>query len=195
MSLRTCWALRKKPERQLSGPTCALQTCLTWTNNKENPLKHIRVSLHRCVTHRIEMTLCTFKGSIHPNCFLTYCFSCNLGEPILQDQYTCTSACNNPVVWLFLLPGDVSQDAEGPQALCDLCLAQVCRSLDSLCSRRADGSMSLIWAPLLPQETADQLLHKMATTGRSGGQKGLQKHQYQRLWETAAVEWQFWGKL
>ncbi|GAA6222484.1 protein zyg-11 homolog isoform X1 [Lates japonicus] len=56
-------------------------------------------------------------------------------------------------------------DAEGPQALCDLCLAQVCRSLDSLCSRRADGSMSLIWAPLLPQETADQLLHKMATTG------------------------------
>ncbi|XP_040911186.1 protein zyg-11 homolog isoform X2 [Toxotes jaculatrix] len=56
-------------------------------------------------------------------------------------------------------------DAEGPQALCDLCLAQVCHSLDSLCSRRADGSMSLIWAPLFPQEMADQLLHKMATTG------------------------------
>ncbi|XP_019961544.2 protein zyg-11 homolog isoform X1 [Paralichthys olivaceus] len=56
-------------------------------------------------------------------------------------------------------------DAESPQALCDLCLAQVCRSLDSLCSRRADGSMCLTWAPLFPQEMADQLLRKMATTG------------------------------
>ncbi|XP_071348588.1 protein zyg-11 homolog isoform X2 [Trachinotus anak] len=56
-------------------------------------------------------------------------------------------------------------DAEGPQGLCDLCLAQVCRSLGSLCSRRADGSMSLSWAPLFPQEMADQLLRKMATTG------------------------------
>ncbi|XP_039999386.1 protein zyg-11 homolog isoform X2 [Xiphias gladius] len=56
-------------------------------------------------------------------------------------------------------------EAEGPQALCDLCLTQVCHSLDSLCSRRADGSMSLIWAPVFPQEMADQLLHKMATTG------------------------------
>ncbi|KAM4552049.1 protein zyg-11 homolog isoform 2-T2 [Odontesthes bonariensis] len=56
-------------------------------------------------------------------------------------------------------------DTEGPQALCDLCLAQVCCSLDSLCSLQADGSMSLIWAPLFPQEMADQLLHKMATKG------------------------------
>ncbi|XP_047444514.1 protein zyg-11 homolog isoform X1 [Mugil cephalus] len=56
-------------------------------------------------------------------------------------------------------------DAEGPQALCDLCLAQVCCSLDALCSIRADGSMSLICAPLFPQEMADQLLHKMATKG------------------------------
>ncbi|XP_023283087.1 protein zyg-11 homolog isoform X1 [Seriola lalandi dorsalis] len=56
-------------------------------------------------------------------------------------------------------------EAEGPQGLSDLCLAQVCRSLDSLCSRRADGSMSLSWAPLFPQEMADQLLRKMATAG------------------------------
>ncbi|CAN9503102.1 unnamed protein product [Ophioblennius macclurei] len=56
-------------------------------------------------------------------------------------------------------------DAEGPQALSDLCLAQVCSSLDALCSVRADGSMSLIWAPLFPQEMADQLLHKMAKKG------------------------------
>ncbi|XP_030606880.1 protein zyg-11 homolog isoform X1 [Archocentrus centrarchus] len=53
-------------------------------------------------------------------------------------------------------------DAEGPSTLCDLCLAQVCRSLNSLCSMRADGSMSLIWAPLFPQEMADQLLNHMA---------------------------------
>ncbi|KAG7227283.1 hypothetical protein INR49_000287 [Caranx melampygus] len=56
-------------------------------------------------------------------------------------------------------------DAGGPQGLYDLCLAQVCRSLDSLCSRRADGSMSLSWTPLFPQEMADQLLQKMAATG------------------------------
>ncbi|XP_047187849.1 protein zyg-11 homolog isoform X4 [Scophthalmus maximus] len=56
-------------------------------------------------------------------------------------------------------------DAEGPRALSDLCLAQVCRSLDSQCSRRADGSMSLSRAPLFPQETADQLLHRMVTAG------------------------------
>uniref|UniRef100_A0A672IS31 Protein zyg-11 homolog n=1 Tax=Salarias fasciatus TaxID=181472 RepID=A0A672IS31_SALFA len=47
----------------------------------------------------------------------------------------------------------------------DLCLAQVCSSLDALCSVRADGSMSLIWAPLFPQEMADQLLLKMAEKG------------------------------
>uniref|UniRef100_UPI001CD877C6 protein zyg-11 homolog n=1 Tax=Solea senegalensis TaxID=28829 RepID=UPI001CD877C6 len=58
-----------------------------------------------------------------------------------------------------------TQDAEGPQALCNRCLAQVCHSLDVLCSRRADGSMSLNRAPHLPQEVAEQLLHKMATTG------------------------------
>ncbi|KAL6104190.1 uncharacterized protein ACO6RY_13962 [Pungitius sinensis] len=45
--------------------------------------------------------------------------------------------------------------------LCDLCLAQVCCSLDALCSRRADGSMCLSWAPVLPQEVADQLLLEM----------------------------------
>nr|XP_020474055.1 protein zyg-11 homolog isoform X2 [Monopterus albus] len=56
-------------------------------------------------------------------------------------------------------------DAEGPQALCDLCLAQVCRSLNALCSRRADGSLCLIRAPLFPQEMADQLLQKMAAQG------------------------------
>ncbi|XP_054452174.1 protein zyg-11 homolog [Anoplopoma fimbria] len=56
-------------------------------------------------------------------------------------------------------------DAEGPQALCDLCLDQVCRSLNTLCSRRADGSMCLSWAPLFPQEMADQLLLKMAAKG------------------------------
>ncbi|XP_038574474.1 protein zyg-11 homolog isoform X2 [Micropterus salmoides] len=56
-------------------------------------------------------------------------------------------------------------DAEGPQALGDLCLAQVCHSLNALCSRRADGSMCLSWAPLFPQEVADQLLSKMATKG------------------------------
>ncbi|XP_008291016.1 protein zyg-11 homolog [Stegastes partitus] len=56
-------------------------------------------------------------------------------------------------------------DAEGPLALCDLCLAQVCCSLDALCSVRADGSMSLIWAPVFPQEMADQLLQKMTTKG------------------------------
>ncbi|XP_061588931.1 protein zyg-11 homolog [Cololabis saira] len=56
-------------------------------------------------------------------------------------------------------------DAEGPQALCDLCLAQVCCSLDALCSQRADGSLSLIRAPPFPQELADQLLQRMVTTG------------------------------
>ncbi|XP_028283493.1 protein zyg-11 homolog [Parambassis ranga] len=56
-------------------------------------------------------------------------------------------------------------DAEGPQALSDLCLAQVCSSMEALCSIRADGSMSLIWAPLFPQEMADQLLQRMATKG------------------------------
>lgn len=56
-------------------------------------------------------------------------------------------------------------DGEGPRALCDLCLAQVCRSLDALCSRRKDGSMCLSWAPVFPQEMVDQLLRTMATKG------------------------------
>ncbi|KAM6919995.1 protein zyg-11 homolog [Lycodopsis pacificus] len=53
----------------------------------------------------------------------------------------------------------------GRDALYHLCLAQVCRSLDALCSRRADGSMCLSWAPVFPQEMADQLLLKMAAKG------------------------------
>ncbi|XP_008431398.1 protein zyg-11 homolog isoform X1 [Poecilia reticulata] len=56
-------------------------------------------------------------------------------------------------------------DGKGPQTLCDLCLAQVCSRLDALCRKGADGSMSLIWAPLFPQELADQLLQKMVTKG------------------------------
>ncbi|KAI3375220.1 hypothetical protein L3Q82_021710, partial [Scortum barcoo] len=56
-------------------------------------------------------------------------------------------------------------DPEGPRALCDLCLAQVCRSLDALCSRRADGSMDLSGAPMFPQEVADQLMQKLASKG------------------------------
>lgn len=59
----------------------------------------------------------------------------------------------------------VLQDSEGPGTLCDLCLSEVCRSLDTLCSRRSDGSMRLDQAPLFPQETADQLLHRMVTLG------------------------------
>uniref|UniRef100_A0A3P9IYM4 Si:ch1073-82l19.1 n=1 Tax=Oryzias latipes TaxID=8090 RepID=A0A3P9IYM4_ORYLA len=54
-------------------------------------------------------------------------------------------------------------DPEAPQALCDLCLAQVCCSLEALCSKRADGSMSLIWTPLFPPELADRLLQTMAS--------------------------------
>ncbi|XP_063742693.1 protein zyg-11 homolog isoform X2 [Eleginops maclovinus] len=56
-------------------------------------------------------------------------------------------------------------EADGPQVLCDLCLVQVCSSLEALCSRRADGSLCLSWAPVFPQEMADQLLRKMATKG------------------------------
>eukprot|EP00063_Salmo_salar_P021387 XP_013996222.1 PREDICTED: protein zyg-11 homolog isoform X1 [Salmo salar] len=52
-----------------------------------------------------------------------------------------------------------------PVALSELCLAQVCLSLDSLCSKQPDGSLRLSWASLLPQEMADQLLHKMAAQG------------------------------
>ncbi|XP_061150868.1 protein zyg-11 homolog [Syngnathus typhle] len=57
-------------------------------------------------------------------------------------------------------PGDVPQEWESAQTLSDLCLAQVCRSLERLCSKRADSSLLLF-----PEETADQLLHKMASEG------------------------------
>lgn len=70
------------------------------------------------------------------------------------------------------------QDAEGPEALSDLCLTQVCCSLDALCSRRADGSMCLSWALLFPQEVVDQLLRKMGTKGRSGGKEKHGQHKY-----------------
>ncbi|CAL8280831.1 unnamed protein product [Lota lota] len=57
-------------------------------------------------------------------------------------------------------------DAQAPiMSLCDLCLSYVCRSLDQLCDRRVDGSLRLFWAPTLPTDTADQLLHKMAIEG------------------------------
>nr|XP_057924821.1 protein zyg-11 homolog [Doryrhamphus excisus] len=56
-------------------------------------------------------------------------------------------------------------DWEAPHTLCDLCLAQVCCSLDVLCSKRADGSLLLGSAPLFPQEMADQLLQEMASKG------------------------------
>ncbi|KAM9323004.1 protein zyg-11 homolog [Pholidichthys leucotaenia] len=59
----------------------------------------------------------------------------------------------------------VCADAEAPPTLCDLCLAQVCRSLTRLCSRRADGSMTLIRALLFPQEIADRLLENMTAKG------------------------------
>lgn len=65
------------------------------------------------------------------------------------------------------------QDREGPQTLCDLCLSQVCCSLPALCEGRTDGSMCLSWAPVFPQEVADQLMHTMAAKGGSGEQKRL----------------------
>ncbi|XP_037132213.1 protein zyg-11 homolog isoform X2 [Syngnathus acus] len=61
--------------------------------------------------------------------------------------------------------GRISEEWEGPRTLCDLCLAQVCRSLERLCSKRADGSLLLASALLFPQQIADQLLHKMASEG------------------------------
>lgn len=59
----------------------------------------------------------------------------------------------------------VLQDTDGPQSLCELCLAQVCNNLSALCSRRADGSLCLSRAPLFPQEMADQLLYMMSIKG------------------------------
>lgn len=58
-----------------------------------------------------------------------------------------------------------SMDTDGPQSLCELCLAQVCNNLSALCSRRADGSLCLSRAPLFPQEMADQLLYMMSIKG------------------------------
>ncbi|KAL0966277.1 hypothetical protein UPYG_G00293290 [Umbra pygmaea] len=52
-----------------------------------------------------------------------------------------------------------------PVALTELCLTQVCLSLDSLCSTGPDGSLRLHWATLLPQQMADQILYKMAAQG------------------------------
>jgi len=49
--------------------------------------------------------------------------------------------------------------------------------------------MSFIWAPLFPQETADQLLHKMASKGTSGELKTPKGE------TTAAKREQFFGKL
>ncbi|XP_010888483.2 protein zyg-11 homolog isoform X1 [Esox lucius] len=57
-------------------------------------------------------------------------------------------------------------DESCPAALSELCLAQVCLSLDTLCRIGPNGSMRLLWAPLLPQEMADQILNKMAVEGR-----------------------------
>uniref|UniRef100_A0A8C6TXY5 Si:ch1073-82l19.1 n=1 Tax=Neogobius melanostomus TaxID=47308 RepID=A0A8C6TXY5_9GOBI len=54
---------------------------------------------------------------------------------------------------------------EGPQSLCELCLTQVCLSLDTLCSRRTDGSLCLHSASVFPQEMADQLLLLMSKKG------------------------------
>uniref|UniRef100_A0AAZ3QDG2 Protein zer-1 homolog-like C-terminal domain-containing protein n=2 Tax=Oncorhynchus tshawytscha TaxID=74940 RepID=A0AAZ3QDG2_ONCTS len=63
------------------------------------------------------------------------------------------------------LKGLTNAEESCPVALSELCLAQVCLSLDSLCRTQPDGSLRLSWAPLLPQEMADQLLHKMAAQG------------------------------
>uniref|UniRef100_A0A674B9D3 Protein zyg-11 homolog n=1 Tax=Salmo trutta TaxID=8032 RepID=A0A674B9D3_SALTR len=68
-------------------------------------------------------------------------------------------------IHLSLLYGNETYQESCPVALSELCLAQVCLSLDSLCSTQPDGSLRLSWAPLLPQEMADQLLHKMAAQG------------------------------
>uniref|UniRef100_A0A3P8WMR2 Protein zyg-11 homolog n=1 Tax=Cynoglossus semilaevis TaxID=244447 RepID=A0A3P8WMR2_CYNSE len=56
-------------------------------------------------------------------------------------------------------------EAVGPQPLLDICLTEVCRRLESLCSKRDDGSMRLKSPIMFPQELSDQLLHKMSTTG------------------------------
>lgn len=67
------------------------------------------------------------------------------------------------------------QDSDGPRTLYDLCLAQVSRSLEDLCSKRADGSLILVSASVFPQEVADQLLHTMTTQGLSGAVERVQR--------------------
>lgn len=53
-------------------------------------------------------------------------------------------------------------ETDVPHSLCELCLTQVCLSLDALCSRQTDGSLRLSMAPVFPQEMADRLLHMMS---------------------------------
>uniref|UniRef100_A0A674B9B4 Protein zyg-11 homolog n=1 Tax=Salmo trutta TaxID=8032 RepID=A0A674B9B4_SALTR len=69
------------------------------------------------------------------------------------------------VEYIYIYLHILQAEESCPVALSELCLAQVCLSLDSLCSTQPDGSLRLSWAPLLPQEMADQLLHKMAAQG------------------------------
>ena len=172
MSPRVCRALGKNPGRQVPGPTRASLICL-------NTLRSLKRVVH-------------LKGHFTPksaSCFfsviwLSQPFDMTKPAPMPRLHYVIIQRYDS----YFLLHGDVPQATEGPQALSDLCLAQVCRSLDSLCSGRADGSMSLVRAPVFPPEMADQLLHKMATTGRSVGRRRLGQHRYQQLWETAATE-------
>ena len=79
----------------------------------------------------------------------------------------------------------MSQEAPGPVvSLGDLCLSCVCRSLDQLCDRRADGSLRLRRAPRLPPETADLLLNKMAVEGRpeQSGSSLRQDQKLARVW-------------
>ncbi|KAM9789851.1 protein zyg-11 homolog [Neosynchiropus ocellatus] len=59
----------------------------------------------------------------------------------------------------------MERESDGPEALSNLCLTQVCHSLDVLCGKRADGSLAFILAPLFPQEMADRLLRMMAAKG------------------------------
>ncbi|KAK7944782.1 hypothetical protein WMY93_000510 [Mugilogobius chulae] len=56
-------------------------------------------------------------------------------------------------------------DTEGPQSLCELCLTQVCLSLESLCIRRPDHSLRLNTELVFPQEMADHLLCLMSKKG------------------------------
>ncbi|XP_057714292.1 protein zyg-11 homolog isoform X2 [Corythoichthys intestinalis] len=78
-----------------------------------------------------------------------------------EKKHSCSSHVLN-LVWAVY---SCSMDREGPQTLCDLCLAQVCCSLDVLCSKRADGSLLLMSASLFPHQMTDQLLQKMAKKG------------------------------